>query len=377
MACANDKFYIKDTHYKNINYKIPCRWCINCRVDRRNEWKARAEYEFKKHISGAFVTFTYNEMFIPLVKGNDGKIRATIKKKDAQDFIERLRKKIQKEPENILRQKNFTYLGVSEYGENGKIFDRPHYHILFFGLDYLYNKQLFLEEWKNGFIDSIPILNGGINYVLKYMDKQIMGKQARFENYGRYRLEEPKQFQSKGFGNELYYNNTKNIQENNGKIKSGMKYIQVPQYYKNKMKIIVNQRQNTFEEQYFPIMNNLSAEPILNKELYVSGEETKDNDVWGYGERFSEWKSRRNQVSGFSELPNTISEYDSALVMARRFDKTPELNANFVTAYPSNYSLDGFTSDEEPPFDVAIRADVNAYYPMPYATIPQGLGTRA
>ncbi len=133
----------------------------------------------------------------------------------------------------------------------------------------------------------------------------------------------------------------------------------------------------SFEEQYFPIMNNLSAEPILNKELYVSGEETKDNDVWGYGERFSEWKSRRNQVSGFSELPNTISEYDSALVMARRFDKTPELNANFVTAYPSNYSLDGFTSDEEPPFDVAIRADVNAYYPMPYATIPQGLGTRA
>lgn len=133
----------------------------------------------------------------------------------------------------------------------------------------------------------------------------------------------------------------------------------------------------TFEDQYFPIMNNLNAEPILNKELFVSGDKEKDNDLWGYAERFSEYKSRRNHVSGFSELPNTIDEYDSALVMARRFDKTPEYNADFVTGYPENYSLDGFTSKEEPPFDVAIRQDVNIMYPMPYVTIPQGLGTRA
>lgn len=133
----------------------------------------------------------------------------------------------------------------------------------------------------------------------------------------------------------------------------------------------------TFEDQYFPIMNNLNAEPILNKELFLTGDPETDNDVWGYGERYSEYKSRRNHVSGFSELPNTIDEYDSALVMARRFNKTPQYNADFVTGYPDNYSLDGFTSKDEPPFDVAIRQDVNIMYPMPYVTIPQGLGTRA
>ena len=133
----------------------------------------------------------------------------------------------------------------------------------------------------------------------------------------------------------------------------------------------------TFEDQYFPIMNNLNAEPILNKELFVSGNKEKDNDLWGYAERFSEYKSRRNHVSGFSELPNTIDEYDSALIMARRFSETPQYNADFVTGYPENYSLDGFTSKDEPPFDVAIRQDVNVMYPMPYVTIPQGLGTRA
>lgn len=133
----------------------------------------------------------------------------------------------------------------------------------------------------------------------------------------------------------------------------------------------------TMEEQYFPIMNNLSAEAVLNKEIYVSGNEEVDNDVWGYAERFSEYKSRRSKAVGLSELPSEISAYDSALIMARRFNQSQDLNADFVTGYPTNYSLDSFTSNEEAPFDFAIREDVNINYPMPYITIPEGLGTRA
>lgn len=133
----------------------------------------------------------------------------------------------------------------------------------------------------------------------------------------------------------------------------------------------------TMEEQYFPIMNNLSAEAVLNKEIYVSGNEEVDNDVWGYAERFSEYKSRRSKAVGLSELPSEISAYDSALIMARRFNQSQDLNADFVTGYPTNYSLDSFTSNEEAPFDFAIREDVNINYPMPYTTIPEGLGTGA
>lgn len=133
----------------------------------------------------------------------------------------------------------------------------------------------------------------------------------------------------------------------------------------------------TMEEQYFPIMNNLSAEAVLNKEIYVSGNEEVDNDVWGYAERFSEYKSRRSKAVGLSELPAEISAFDSALIMARRFNQSQDLNADFVTGYPTNYSLDSFTSNEEAPFDFAIREDVNINYPMPYVTIPEGLGTGA
>lgn len=132
----------------------------------------------------------------------------------------------------------------------------------------------------------------------------------------------------------------------------------------------------TMEEQYFPIMNNLSAEAILNRELYVSGTEATDTDAWGWAERFSEYKSRQNKVCGLSQLGN-LSVYDSNLVMARRFNTTPELNASFVTGVPENYELNTFASADEAPFDFAIRSDCNVRYPMPYVTIPGGLSTRA
>lgn len=236
MSCS-ENFYIKDKNYSNIKYKIPCRMCNLCRRTKRKQWKERAEYEFKNKIFGAFVTLTYEDEKLPIVKGNDGKLRATLKYRDIHKYIDRLRKYIKEHTElqNKMCNPKFTYIGVGEYGQNGQIFDRPHYHILFFGLDHEYNKKLILKEWKNGFIDSKPILKGGINYVLKYMDKQIMGKNGKWETYRRYGLEEPKQFQSKGFGAKLYYNNYENAVKNNGQIKKGNKYIQIPQYYKNKM----------------------------------------------------------------------------------------------------------------------------------------------
>lgn len=133
----------------------------------------------------------------------------------------------------------------------------------------------------------------------------------------------------------------------------------------------------TMESQYYPIMNNLSAEPILNKELYVTGTESTDEGLYGYAERYSEYKSRRDKVKGFSVLKSTDDAYDSALVMARKFSTNQNLNAQFVTGTPDNVSLLSFASEDEPPFDYAIIKDIRAKLPMPYVTIPQGLGTRA
>ena len=248
MACAKPLNNPRRL-YNNKNSRIPCRYCINCRVDKRKQWAERCKWEFKDKISGAFVTFTYDDahLFSECLKiGNDKKVRASLNYEHSSNFIKAIKSYIKRNPnkQNILMQENFTYLGVGEYGHNGSIWNRPHYHILFFGLDFKYCEKLFKNFWQYGFIDSLPILKGGINYVLKYMDKQIIGKQGKWENYKRYNLEAPKQFQSKGLGNKLYLDNYKNIQENKGFYKSGTKLIPVPQYYKQIMGIKTDEKEN-------------------------------------------------------------------------------------------------------------------------------------
>lgn len=287
MSCGNEKFYIKSTHYQNKWYKIPCRQCILCRIDKRKMWQERCYYEFKKLKSGAFVTFTYNDEYLfteCLRTGNDKKTRASLNYEHVSKFIENLRNYIKnhKEKQNILMQPNFKYLGVGEYGTKGEIFDRPHYHILFFGLDFKYCKKLFEEKWKMGFIDSLPILNGGINYVLKYMDKQIIGKNAIMENYKKYRLEPPKQFQSKGLGAELYYNNYEQAQKNNGIIYNGFKTIIIPQYYKNKLEISSHEKANNHQKLEYLKNYNIKLEnpnKIFNQKQYDKSKLKINNEM--------------------------------------------------------------------------------------------------
>ena len=248
MACSKD-FRVKDKHYSNINYKIPCRYCINCRVDRRKEWVERCYYEFTHKVSGTFLTLTYDEANLYdkcIVRGNDDKLRASLNYKHVKEFIRNLKYYIEtnEEKQSILLQKDFTYLGVGEYGENGSIWDRPHWHLLLFGIDWYTNAELLETIWGGGIADSKPILNGGINYVLKYIDKQIMGKNAIYDNYLRWRLEPPKQFMSKGLGSKLYEENRENAIQNNGIIKKGVHEIIVPQYYKKKLGIFTKQELN-------------------------------------------------------------------------------------------------------------------------------------
>ena len=113
-----------------------------------------------------------------------------------------------------------------------------------FGVDWYTNRELLEETWKGGITDAKPILNGGIEYVLKYIDKQIMGKDAIYDNYTRYGLKPPRQFMSKGLGSKLYEENREDAIKNNGIIKKGAREIIIPQYYKKKLAIRTKQELN-------------------------------------------------------------------------------------------------------------------------------------
>ncbi|AXB22558.1 major capsid protein [Alces alces faeces associated microvirus MP3 6497] len=130
-------------------------------------------------------------------------------------------------------------------------------------------------------------------------------------------------------------------------------------------------------EMYFPIFNNLPAQAILNKELYVSGDSDVDNDVFAYEDRYAEYKSRHNRVSGLMALPVDKAPYDTARVIARRFESVPSLNSLFVTMVPENVDMSPFSVTDEPPFDISVGINCRRVFPAPYTAIEGSLSSPA
>lgn len=224
----------------NTTASIPCGYCLNCRVDRRNQWSDRAKWEYVRRRTASFVTVTYDDYHLydkmkysPVTN----QLNATLDYYDIRKFIWRLRSYIRSHPEiqNVLCQPDFSYIYVGEYGENGQQFDRPHFHILFFGLDFAYCKKMIEKCWKNGIVDVLPLLDGGINYVLKYMDKELHGLLAK-QKYDDHLLARPKMHASLSFGSTLYTDKYQEIIENDMTYKVGRIRRPVPQYYRNKLK---------------------------------------------------------------------------------------------------------------------------------------------
>lgn len=207
-------------------YKVPCGYCLNCRVDKTNEIIDRANYEYCNRLSAAFVTFTYDDVhliercavlnpqggFMYDDNGHDTVVRTSINYKDIQRFLDNIRHYIKAHPEiqNVLCQPDFSYIYVGEYGDT---FGRCHAHILFFGLDFAYCKKLIFEQWKYGLIDVLPLLDGGIRYVCKYMDKMEKGILAEMK-YDFKGIARPKLKMSKGFGQGLLWKNVDDIVKN-------------------------------------------------------------------------------------------------------------------------------------------------------------------
>lgn len=223
-------------YFKNIKqfgtgklYPVPCHHCEGCRIDRRTLWEYRCTAEMLKG-RNAFCTFTYDDYYLPWSKGS---FLPTIRNDDFSKYLDRLRHYVNKIPDSEMPQfcrKDFKVVAVSEYGSDRL---RPHFHALFFGLDWLSFRKVIEKSWYAGIVDVGPILRGGVRYILKYMDKECNGNLAlsKFFDNG---LERPKMFFSPGIGKEFFLAHIEDINKY-GFIKVGTRCIPVPSYWKNKL----------------------------------------------------------------------------------------------------------------------------------------------
>lgn len=82
---------------------------------------------------------------------------------------------------------------------------------------------------------------------------------------------------------------------------------------------------------YFPVFAMLGEQPIYNKEIYVRGE-ASDSQVFGYQERWAEYRHNPNTISGLfrSTAAGTIDPWH----LAQKFTALPTLNAQFIEDRP-------------------------------------------
>lgn len=240
MAPAGAKFF-KDKKMrclkpirlmKNIDFElypdglvVPCGKCLNCRIQKRTEWTLRVIHESEFWKDKMFVTLTYNDESLPE--------NGSLKKKDLQLFFKRLRKNY---------GKKIKYFACGEYGDNT---NRPHYHMVLFGVDWD-DKNVIYNSWKHS--DWNPAIKANaiktviperIQYVCKYIDKAYTIEMER-DDYEKKGIEVPFRLVSNGMGLQYLEKHRRKI-EDLGYVSFRGKKRSLPRYYLNKTEIDVDE----------------------------------------------------------------------------------------------------------------------------------------
>jgi len=119
---------------------------------------------------------------------------------------------------------------------------------------------------------------------------------------------------------------------------------------------------------YFPAFAHLGEQAVLNKEIYVQGT-SADNDVFGYQERWAEYRYKPSQISGLfkSTAAGTLDGWH----LAQKFNTLPTLNETFIADTPPldrALAVGSEANGQQFLFDSFF--DVKMARPMPMYSVP-------
>lgn len=225
--------------FADLPVTIPCGMCIGCRIQRARSWALRCVHESKGHTFNSFVTLTYDDEHLPP--------SGSIEKSILQLFFKRLRK----------AGFSFRYFAAGEYGPTT---NRPHYHILFFGIDFHQDRRLYKtvnetryykseqlnKIWGQGDALITGLTYTSAEYVAKYIISKRLGKDAPdHSDYSRLDLSTGEHFQvlpeftlmsrRPGIGSEWYAKFASDAFPSDFLVYDERKFA-VPRYYSDKLK---------------------------------------------------------------------------------------------------------------------------------------------
>lgn len=121
----------------------------------------------------------------------------------------------------------------------------------------------------------------------------------------------------------------------------------------------------TREDFYWPVLAHLGEQSILNKEIYAQGTD-EDNDVFGYQERYAEYRYKPSLVTG--KFRSQDAQSLDVWHLAQDFESLPKLNAEFIQDDPPVDRVVAVPSEPQFLFDSYL--ELNCVRPMPVYSVP-------
>lgn len=116
---------------------------------------------------------------------------------------------------------------------------------------------------------------------------------------------------------------------------------------------------------YWPALAHIGEQAVLNKEIYCDG--TSDDElVWGYQERFGEYRYKPSQITG--EFRSSYPQSLDAWHLAQDFVTRPVLNASFIEDNPPFNRIVAVPA--EPHFIADFHFNMRCARPMPVFGVP-------
>lgn len=150
MLCKNP--------YRKGVMEYGCSQCMPCRINKSRLWVGRMLLELMEHETAAFVTLTYTDATLP--------VGAVLVKQDLQKFLKRLR---------WHTTQSLRYFAVGEYGERSQ---RPHYHLIVYGLSPT-DEEIVKRSWTKGYVYIGTAEEKSMAYVCSYCVKNMRNKNDR------------------------------------------------------------------------------------------------------------------------------------------------------------------------------------------------------
>ncbi|WNK14165.1 MAG: major capsid protein [Microvirus sp.] len=124
-------------------------------------------------------------------------------------------------------------------------------------------------------------------------------------------------------------------------------------------------RQTRFDF-YWPALSQIGEQAVLNKEIYMVGTPAQDNAVFGYQERYAEYRYKPSIVTG--QFRSTYATTLDSWHLSQKFGSVPALNASFIVDVPPIARVVAVPS--QPTFLLDCYFQLQCARPMPVYGVP-------